>query len=170
MYETYMSEPGREEENHEYWVYTSDTPIEITTPEHRDYNITNNGNPCKKWHGYGKNYLWTSVKNLANITALQNFNEPEDLESLTGFAQGDGNMQTLVIYTNCGIKMSDGSYYVQPLQNPGNVVSGNKYVGPDGVISTGTYEPNYTELGTISPTEYDTAVTTSEDILGTTTE
>lgn len=35
---------------------------------------------------------------------------------------------------------------------------------------TGTYEPNYAELGTISPTEYDTAVTTSEDILGTTTE
>lgn len=35
---------------------------------------------------------------------------------------------------------------------------------------TGTYEPDYTELGTISPTEYDTAVATSEDILGITTK
>lgn len=35
---------------------------------------------------------------------------------------------------------------------------------------TGTYEPDYTELGTISPTEYDTAVATSEDILGNTTK
>ena len=35
---------------------------------------------------------------------------------------------------------------------------------------TGTYEPDYTELGTISPTEYNTAVATSEDIRGITTE
>lgn len=31
---------------------------------------------------------------------------------------------------------------------------------------TGTYEPDYAELGTISPTEYDTAVDTTKDILG----
>lgn len=61
-------------------------------------------------------------------------------------------------------------------------ISGNNFRGLVGVDSVtpdmiksgqrifntvGTYEPDYTELGTITPTEYDTAVATSEDILGT---
>ena len=59
----------------------------------------------------------------------------------------------------------------------GGVVNGDANLAPENIKAgvtifgiTGTYEPNYTELGTISPTEYDTAVNTSNDILGNTAE
>lgn len=75
-----------------------------------------------------------------------------------------------VIYTNCKVIDKDGNVLKEAGPKASTTLKGQHYVNLFGEIVEGTYEPNYTELGTISPTEYDTAVTTSEDILGTITE
>lgn len=73
---------------------------------------------------------------------------------------GNSNNQDYISYFYIGREVNGDINLI-----PENIKAGVTISG-----ITGTYEPDYTELGTISPTEYDTAVTTSEDILGNTTE
>ena len=77
--------------------------------------------------------------------------------------------KSLDIMTNCEVIDTTGKLVLPAGPKASTTLQGQCYTNITGDLIAGTYEPNYTELGTISPTEYDTAVNTSQDILGNTT-
>lgn len=115
-----------------------------------------------------KKKMGTVLDNLTpDMSALIN---SKSLNNLTNTNTTLDSVEYYAICTNMEIRDGAGNVLVPEGPSAAKTLKGQYYINIFGEKIEGAYEPNYTELGTISPTEYDTAVATSEDILGTTTE
>ena len=100
------------------------------------------------------------------IAGINNTKAITGMSKDTGETAGWWNRGTWIATNMDIIQDSTGKVVYKGGPKASEIRVGSGYYNIFGEWVEGTYEPNYTELGTISPTEYNTAVNTSNDILG----
>lgn len=121
----------------------------------------------------GSNFAITPNKIFkTGYNCLFNEASAEDIKSCYPVTEFTDNTETFnlfdnpfIIYTNCKVIDKDGNVLKEAGPKASTTLKGQHYVNLFGEIVEGTYE-----AAPINATEYNTAVTTTEEILGTTTE